>query len=345
MLAARAVAFVLSAVRLSQAVNVYLTPQQTFFEGELAPDQATSALSRHLGLERFEPLVDISNANYEEPFVGKGVDNILLLTLDEEDVDAVLPDSIRPSFILATPEPVFSLSSVISTYLHRARNSYDFVYDAWSLRNQHSLKEFYENAATPAFAAVELSHLKQLRERFGRASEQYKQAAASIREVLQEASDDLGNWRIAALTFDSQAAHTMFKRSPAPEQSPFSPRPPPQEPMGALSTCFTSLDSCSDATNSCSGRGQCVGATKAGRTCFICACNATKTGEGAQTKTDYWVGESCERKDISGPFVLLTGTVIGLIILIFGSVSLLYAVGSTDLPSTLLSTAVISKRD
>lgn len=39
------------------------------------------------------------------------------------------------------------------------------------------------------------------------------------------------------------------------------------------------------------------------------------------------------------PFVLITGTVIGLILLIFGSVALLYGIGEHELPSTLLAGA------
>ena len=36
------------------------------------------------------------------------------------------------------------------------------------------------------------------------------------------------------------------------------------------------------------------------------------------------------------PFVLITGTVIGLLLLIGGSVALLYSIGDQELPSTLL---------
>ena len=76
-----------------------------------------------------------------------------------------------------------------------------------------------------------------------------------------------------------------------------------------------------------------------------------------------WAGQSCERQDISGyvnsapysllwlnslcnsPFVLLSGTVIVIILLFIGSVSLLYGVGEQPLPSTLLATAVNMKKE
>ena len=45
------------------------------------------------------------------------------------------------------------------------------------------------------------------------------------------------------------------------------------------------------------------------------------------------------------PFVLLSGTVIVIIFLIVGSISLLYGVGDQPLPSILLATAVNAKKD
>ena len=45
------------------------------------------------------------------------------------------------------------------------------------------------------------------------------------------------------------------------------------------------------------------------------------------------------------PFVLLTGTAIGLIFLVAGSVALLSAAGSSPLPSTLTGGVAGSKRD
>jgi len=83
-------------------------------------------------------------------------------------------------------------------------------------------------------------------------------------------------------------------------------------------------------------------ASKAGKTCFVCACNQTTTQDG---KTQTWVGEACERKDISGPFVLLVGSSIVLILLIAGSISLLAGIGDDKLPSTLTGGAVGAKNE
>lgn len=43
----------------------------------------------------------------------------------------------------------------------------------------------------------------------------------------------------------------------------------------------------------------------------------------------------CLRCDLISPFVLITGTVITLILLMAGSVSLLYAINNQELPSIL----------
>lgn len=71
-----------SGLQLSRAVEVYLNPHQTFLRSTLEPEDASSALSRHLGVEIFEPFRD---ATLEEPFVGEGSYSALLLTMDELD--------------------------------------------------------------------------------------------------------------------------------------------------------------------------------------------------------------------------------------------------------------------
>jgi hypothetical protein len=327
MLGPLSLSILLSSIHLSQAVNVYLNPQSSLLRPFLSPADATSELSRHLGLESFEPFRDVSREEYvEEPFVGRGQSNALLLTMDEEDVEgvcshwhssithpthplyiAVLPPTVRPSFKLASPSstPISSLSSVVSTYLHRARHTYASIYTeglSWQLEDVDSLSSFFESAESPAFAAVEVEKLSDLRQTHGPTSEQYAQAADKIRAFLKRAYDESEGLHIALLTF-SRSYHSHARREPAPQdsQSPLPPNhPPPQEPIGSISTCFISADTCTNGTNSCSGRGQCVEATKSGRTCFICTCGITRTGEGSQVKTDRWAGQSCERKDVSG---------------------------------------------
>jgi hypothetical protein len=47
----------------------------------------------------------------------------------------------------------------------------------------------------------------------------------------------------------------------------------------------------------------------------------------------------------SRPFVLITGTVIALLLVGYGSVSLLANVGTEELPSTLMGGVVNSRKD
>ncbi|KAJ6507276.1 hypothetical protein C8R47DRAFT_1315538 [Mycena vitilis] len=346
-------AVVLCGLQAAQAVNVYLYPPQLSLRPNLAPEDASAALSRHLGLEIFEAFRDSSSLDYsEESFVGQGSQNALLLSLDYTDAKAIrIPSALHSSFNFPTPpsSPVSSLYSVISTYLHRATHAYTSIYSANPssqstkasyIAELDSITSFFNNAQGASFAAAELSGLTSIRKVHGINSDEYKSALDATRKLLQHAI--AGDIRIAMLTF-FPSGHVAAKRA-EPSQAPF-PRPPPQSPIGSVSTCHTTLDECNNATSTCSGRGECSGATKSGRTCFVCSCGTTRTGSGNQVKTESWVGESCERKDISGPFVLLAGTTIVLLLVIAGSVSLLYTVGNIELPSVLMGGAVNAKKD
>ncbi|PPQ87474.1 hypothetical protein CVT25_008210 [Psilocybe cyanescens] len=354
MLASCSLAVVLTAcLKLTQAVDVYLSPSPSFLHPTLSPEDASAALSRHLGLEAFEPLWDNSELSYsEEFFVGQGSKNALVVTVEENDASGKAFTNhglTLQSFALNTSPsaPIYSLSSVLSTYLHHASNSFASIFSSYQFGQSNdvsSLLSFFKVSEQPAFAAIELSKLHDIGEEKGRYSEEYLEAADELRSFLEQLVDD-DRFSVAVLTF---ASLSMSKRdAPQETQAPLPPsdRIPPQQPIGSISTCFTSLDTCNNGTSTCSGRGKCLQASKAGRTCFVCSCGVTTTGEGNKVKTDHWAGESCERKDISGPFVLLTGTVIVIILLIISSISLLYTVGDQPLPSTLLATAVATKKE
>lgn len=72
--------------RLTLAVHVYLSPASDFYRSSLSPEDATAALSRHLGLDAYDPIRPSSDSSYnEELFVGKGPKSILLVTVEESD--------------------------------------------------------------------------------------------------------------------------------------------------------------------------------------------------------------------------------------------------------------------
>ena len=228
------------------------------------------------------------------------------------------------SFSLSDSPSVSSLSSLTSTYLHRASHTYTTIYSVHSesaggvpsfldvfsassseaetfVSEMYSLSMFLDSdeQTNNQFAAFELQGLTKIANVYSRSSEQYQTAARTVRAMLESAKSKT-NLNLALLTY-SAAAQPLTRRQQhkaRPPQSHFpAPSPIPQQPISGISTCFTSADVCANSTNSCSGRGECMQASKAGKTCFVCACNQTSSQKG---KTQNWVGGACERKDISG---------------------------------------------
>ena len=226
----------------------------------------------------------------------------------------VIPKKLDPTFEIPSTSSVTSLDSLISTFLHRAPFTYSQIFseasypahgvprllDIFSVPSTSTrtfmseistLLDFVESDSTSGrFGAFELKGLGEIQRAFGSDSEQYRVAADSLRAIIQSAIAK-GSINLAVLT---HSPDSHGKR--APQQSPI-PSPLPNQPISSISTCYDSEETCGDATSSCSGRGQCVEVSKAGRTCFICACAATKDSKG---RTENWAGESCERKDVSG---------------------------------------------
>lgn len=70
----------------AQAVQVYLSPSPQLAPSQkLSPEQASFALSRHLGLEFFETAGDrdLFDGDSEQKFVAQGSSNALLLIMNE----------------------------------------------------------------------------------------------------------------------------------------------------------------------------------------------------------------------------------------------------------------------
>ncbi|KAI0645846.1 hypothetical protein C8Q79DRAFT_910847 [Trametes meyenii] len=336
---------------LCQAVNVYLHPAPTV-PSHLSLKQAGAVLSKHLSLERFEDATVYPGE--QELFVGEGPKTGLLLTVSKEHAKDVIPSAFKSTFHLRSHPSQDSLSSLVSTYADRAHHVYSHVFEAQghsyeapgrildtfsipaeattdAVEELYSLMHFLNGDDLPAdrFGAFDLTRLEELRETFGKKSEQYRTAVEAVKTVLERILEN-PDFKLALVAVPApSSAHG--KRQPP--QSPFPPPlPRPAEPIDSISTCYISSEVCGNATSSCSGHGECVQASKAGKTCFVCACSATKDAKG---RKELWAGNSCERKDVSGPFVLIAGTVVTLLLLVGGSVGLLTAVGEQKLPSTL----------
>ncbi|KAI0088152.1 hypothetical protein BDY19DRAFT_994554 [Irpex rosettiformis] len=365
-------------LQLANAVTVYLYPQppNVVVPGQLDARRANFAIAKHLNLEKFESLgndVILDNEN-NGGLIGSGARDGLLIAMSEEDAENVLPYGLKPTFDLPSPS-VDSLAPLVRGYVHRATQVYTTVASSDSLSplSSHQAAKLLDIFSTPTeanqafltsasalvdyldnlseetsdsvaekFGAFELNGLGALAEQYGEDSEQYKTAVSLLRAIL-ESTLSRPDLHLALITYQTSSSDNtpFYKRQDDQPQSPL-PIPHPAEPIGSVSTCFETAGVCGNQTDSCSGHGECVSASKAGRTCFVCACAASTNEKGQKEE---WAGEACERKDVSGPFVLLTGTTIGLILLVAGSVALLGAIGSTPLPSTLTGGVASSKRE
>jgi len=237
-----------------------------------------------------------------------------LTCLDVRFRTDVIPKKLKPTFEVPSTSSVASLDSLVSTFLHRAPFTYSQIFSEASypahgvprlldifsvpsvstgtfMSEISTLLDFVESDSTSGrFGAFELKGLGEIQRAFGSGSEQYRVAADSLRAVIQSAIAK-GSVNLAVLT---HAPDSHVKRDP--QQSPI-PSPLPNQPISSISTCHDSQETCGNATSSCSGHGQCVEVSKAGRSCFTCACATTKDAKG---RTQNWAGEACERKDVSG---------------------------------------------
>lgn len=229
-----------------------------------------------------------------------------------------IPPSLKASYYLnAIPASNVDISLVVSSYSQRAEHVYGTVIteaphaaatlprliDVFGAHPSSATDTFLsemtqavyviESDEKDIFGTLSMKGLDELRSEYGRDSELYKLATESTRALLESAmaKDKLS---LALLTVPLSAD----RRRQQPPQSPLPPdsTAAPQLPIGGISTCFTSADACGNATSSCSGHGTCIEAQKAGRTCFVCSCSATRDDNG---RLDEWAGEACERKDIS----------------------------------------------
>lgn len=249
--------------------------------------------------------------------------NLVIQNVDSSA--ALLPSSMEPTFELPGPD-MDSLQPLIQTYIHRAQDLYSNVYsmlstsfsNQWSplldifsapteanrafLESTSALVNYLDSTSFVAsgpisyenFGAFELNGLRELAEQYGTDSESYKTALNTLKAVFQTAVERQ-DAKLAVVTFSGPAVSS--KRADPP-QSPLPPAlPRPAEPVSDISNCFTSAQACGNATDSCSGHGECLPATKLGRTCYICACSASVDEQG---RKDEWAGAACERKDISG---------------------------------------------
>jgi hypothetical protein len=75
-----------ASIPFASAGNLYLYPPRSYVAAVNSLEDASAAISRHIGLDMFEHVNHETNALLvEEEFVGKGMDSSVLLTMNEAD--------------------------------------------------------------------------------------------------------------------------------------------------------------------------------------------------------------------------------------------------------------------
>ncbi|KAG9231905.1 hypothetical protein BJ875DRAFT_381886 [Amylocarpus encephaloides] len=99
---------------------------------------------------------------------------------------------------------------------------------------------------------------------------------------------------------------------------------------GVRPVCYSSMDSCNNSTEGCSGHGKCYKKYGAGQSaCFTCKCvnvNGTSTGFG---------GPACQKTDVSGPFWLILISSVVMMGLVSWGIGMLFSIGEEKLPGVI----------
>ncbi|KAF8326627.1 uncharacterized protein EI90DRAFT_2929991 [Cantharellus anzutake] len=245
-------------------------------------------------------------------------------------------DHVRFSITTRPPSPKPSHNKVILDIfdLTPSESTSLFIHELEELVNaiEASADVEHENS----FLAFTINGLKHIEKEHGRSSDVYKAAVRILKGIISKVGEMSKKQKLALLVIPDEESRLISRSSKVDDtkrEPEASERSIPI--VHSKSQCFTSAEACTNATSSCSGRGECIKTTRAGKSCFSCSCHPTTDQYG---RTITWAGQMCERKDISVPFILLAGTTIFLIAIAIGSVSLLYAVGEVPLPNTLTVT-------
>ncbi|KIM31201.1 hypothetical protein M408DRAFT_255534 [Serendipita vermifera MAFF 305830] len=364
-------------VLCNAAATVFLRPSGVHL-GELSAAEADVLIANHLGLES---TVSLGNEDFEhllekvggQAALGKqlldSADDSLLFVMDAsfEDLQEFLPDSWgSPSF--TSTIDASSLKSMIDAYNTTAGESGFSVYsnpygaagyrtfvdmfgpgdDPLSvfLKTSSNLAEFIDqtDSSTRRFGAFHITTLIDFEQVHDLDSVQYSNIKQAINEALTDPALERFNVAVvfsAPETNADRTHHASIASMPKSTQAPF-PAPPRSAPIFSNSICYASASTCQNGTTECSGRGQCVPIRKGPRECYVCQCAVTKD---TKNRTEYWSGASCQNKDVSMAFSLVAGTTVAIVLIIVFSISLLYSIGTQELPNVLTGGIVHAKHD
>ncbi|GAA95169.1 uncharacterized protein L969DRAFT_19353 [Mixia osmundae IAM 14324] len=251
-------------------------------------------------------------------------------------------------------------------------NQLDFLSDSAStgefVAELNQIDHFVESLsarreARSSVSAMRFQALSKLEAELGSDSSEFKQARSLFEQILTaakeayaRATNDAAQVITMVVPRDAKPRHntkitrralvqpfsTHPRRGYSKRQDDDKPAPSTTPVVASYRSCYDSQSSCENSTSTCNGHGSCVSGVQYGKTgCWTCACSPT-TEDG---KTTVWSGETCQKMDISSPFVLLAGITIVLILSVAASVVLLYQVGEAELPSTLAAVGGLHKRE
>ncbi|KAL3455544.1 hypothetical protein BJX64DRAFT_294929 [Aspergillus heterothallicus] len=111
---------------------------------------------------------------------------------------------------------------------------------------------------------------------------------------------------------------------------------PAKIPPTLAPICYASNSTCTDTTNSCSGHGVCYKKSGSGGDCYACRCHETivKNEDGTE-RLVRWGGSACQKKDISSPFLLISGVTIAIFVIVGTAIGMIYSVGTVELPGVI----------
>ncbi|KAK5113064.1 hypothetical protein LTR62_003643 [Meristemomyces frigidus] len=112
---------------------------------------------------------------------------------------------------------------------------------------------------------------------------------------------------------------------------------------GILPACFPTLQTCQSTTANCTGHGICALAytdksaadTSKSKHCYSCQCKPSKQTDNGRTKTTYWGGPACQKKDVSVEFWIFALFSVFLVGLISFAIGQVWDMGAEELPSVI----------
>ncbi|PGH10062.1 hypothetical protein GX51_00329 [Blastomyces parvus] len=184
-----------------------------------------------------------------------------------------------------------------------------------------------------------------------------KTVFATIAELSILAKDSNQD-SVMIFTSPSPSYHTLKRRSE--ETKPNLPNPIQARtsrnarrghkfPSTMMPVCYSTNETCTEATNNCSGHGSCyrkfASKENAKGDCYACKCRRTvvRTNEDGTVKTVQWGGAACQKKDVSIPFFIIASLTILMVTAVTGGIRLLFSVGMEELPSVIGAGVAVTK--